>query len=194
MRNSRPGSRYLNGIARPEKYTTLTAIRANAKKPSDGTAAGSAFPAATGPVGWTIAGAAGLISAGVGVLASKKNTQAANDADVQRKKIEEAIRRHDRVDAEVKALLAQFPDLSMTIEALVAEGDTVAVRVLSTGTNLGPLNGALPATGRTFHAEQTHWFRLECGRIAEHWATRDDLTSMLQLGVVDRPGSGAGRP
>jgi ketosteroid isomerase-like protein len=38
-------------------------------------------------------------------------------------------------------LLAQFPDLQMTIEAMVAEGDTVAVRVLSEGTNLGPSTG-----------------------------------------------------
>ena len=46
-------------------------------------------------------------------------------------------------------LLAQFPDLQMTIEAMVAEGDTVAVRVLSEGTNLGPLNGVVrrPASG-----------------------------------------------
>jgi len=34
-------------------------------------------------------------------------------------------------------LLAQFPDLHMTIEAIVAEGDTVAVRILSEGTTLG---------------------------------------------------------
>ena len=34
-------------------------------------------------------------------------------------------------------LLAQFPDIHMTIEAIVAEGDTVAARVLSKGTNLG---------------------------------------------------------
>jgi predicted ester cyclase len=44
-------------------------------------------------------------------------------------------------------LLAQFPDLHMTAEAIVAEGDTVAVRVLSEGTNLGPLNGVVPPTG-----------------------------------------------
>ena len=50
-------------------------------------------------------------------------------------------------------LLAQFPDLHMTIEAIVAEGDTVAVRVLSEGTNLGrstawyrrPASGSQPA-------------------------------------------------
>ena len=49
-------------------------------------------------------------------------------------------------------LLAQFPDLHMTIEAMVAEGDTVAVRVLSGGTNLGPLNGMMPPTSLRFAA------------------------------------------
>ena len=88
-------------------------------------------------------------------------------------------------------LLAQFPDLSMKLEALVTQGDLVAVRVLSEGTNLGAFNGVLPASGRTFRAEQTHWFRMADGRVAEHWATRDDLTSMLQLGVVTKPRLGA---
>jgi predicted ester cyclase len=85
-------------------------------------------------------------------------------------------------------LLAQFPDLQMTIEAMVAEGDTVAVRVLSEGTNLGPLNGVVPPTGKRFSARQTHWFRVEGGKLAEHWATREDLVAMLQLGVVQPPG------
>jgi predicted ester cyclase len=85
-------------------------------------------------------------------------------------------------------LLAQFPDLQMTIEAMVAEGDTVAVRVLSEGTNLGPLNGVVPPTGKRFAARQSHWFRVENGKLAEHWATREDLVAMLQLGVVQPPG------
>jgi predicted ester cyclase len=84
-------------------------------------------------------------------------------------------------------LLAQFPDLQMRIEAIVAEGDTVAVRVLSEGTNLGPLNGVVPPTGRRFVARQSHWFRVADGRLAEHWATREDLVAMLQLGVVQPP-------
>jgi ketosteroid isomerase-like protein len=53
-------------------------------------------------------------------------------------------------------LLAPFPDLQMTIEAIVAEGDTVAVRILSEGTNLGPLNGVVPPTGKRFSARQSH--------------------------------------
>ena len=85
-------------------------------------------------------------------------------------------------------LLAQFPDLPMRIEAMVAEGDTVVVRVLSEGTSLGPLNGVVPPTGRRFVARQSHWFRVEHGRLAEHWATREDLVAMLRLGVVEPPG------
>jgi len=43
-------------------------------------------------------------------------------------------------------LRTQFPDLEMTIEAIVADDDTVAVRVRSEGTNLGRLGGVAPAT------------------------------------------------
>ena len=84
--------------------------------------------------------------------------------------------------------LTQFPDLQMKIEAIVAEGDLVAVRVLSEGINLGPLNGVVPPTGKRFAARQSHWFRVENGQLAEHWATREDLVAMLQLGVVQPPG------
>lgn len=91
-------------------------------------------------------------------------------------------------------LRAQFPDARMVIEAIAAEQDVVSVRVLATGTNLGPLNGVIPPTGRTFRVQQSHWFRVADGRIAEHWATRDDLSAMLQLGVIPRPGPPAARP
>ena len=88
----------------------------------------------------------------------------------------------------VEWLLAQFPDLRMTIEAIVAEGDSVAARVLSEGTNLGALNEAVPPTGECFSARQSHWFRVEDGKLMEHWATRDDLSAMVQLGIVRPPG------
>jgi len=91
------------------------------------------------------------------------------------------------LQATAEWLLAQFPDLRMTVASLVAHGDAVAVRVHSEGTNLGPLNGLMPPTGKRFSAEQSHWFRVEDGLLAEHWATRDDLTSMLQLGVLQPP-------
>ncbi len=84
-------------------------------------------------------------------------------------------------------LLGQFPDLCMTVVAIVAQGDTVAARIRCEGTNRGPLNGVMSPTGRRFSAEQSHWFRIEDGRLAEHWANRDDLTTMLQLAVIEAP-------
>jgi predicted ester cyclase len=53
-------------------------------------------------------------------------------------------------------LLGQFPDLSMRIESIVADEDMVAVRVRSTGTNSGKLNGFLPPSGKRFTSEQSH--------------------------------------
>ncbi len=85
-------------------------------------------------------------------------------------------------------LIAQFPDIHMTVEAIVAEGHLVACRVLSEGTNLGPLNGMMPPTGKRFSAQQSHWYRVEDGKLAEHWATREDLPAMIQLGVIQPPG------
>jgi hypothetical protein len=60
--------------------------------------------------------------------------------------------------------------------------------LLSEGTNLGALNGVMPPTGKRFIARQSHWFRVAEGKLVEHWSTRDDLTAMLQLGVVQPPG------
>ena len=88
----------------------------------------------------------------------------------------------------VEWLRTQFPDLEMTIESMVAEGGTVAVRIRSQGTNLGSLGGVGPATNKRFVAEQSHWYRVADGKLREHWATRDDLSAMLQLGVIHPPG------
>ena len=84
-------------------------------------------------------------------------------------------------------LLDQFPDLTMTVVTLIAEGDLVAALVCARGTNTGKLNGFLPPSGRGFEYLQTHWSRVADGRLCEHWATRDDLSVMLQLGVVTKP-------
>ena len=89
----------------------------------------------------------------------------------------------DATTATVRWLLEQFPDLHFTIDAVVAEGDLVCIRATGEGTNLGPM-GPVPATGKRFRSLSSHWFRVSGGRLVEHWATRDDLTSMLQLGVV----------
>ncbi|HEV2686260.1 MAG TPA: ester cyclase [Actinomycetota bacterium] len=84
----------------------------------------------------------------------------------------------------VEWLVEQFPDVTMTVEVVVAEGDSLVARVLTEGTNLGKLGGVIPPTGKRFSARQSHWYRVHDGKLAEHWATRDDLSAMMQLGVL----------
>jgi steroid delta-isomerase-like uncharacterized protein len=76
-----------------------------------------------------------------------------------------------------------FPDLVMSVEQMVAEGDRVAVFFSGQGTNTGTGNG-LPATGK--HAEGTGMtvFRIANGKIAEEWTVSDQYGLLRQLGLI----------
>ena len=76
-----------------------------------------------------------------------------------------------------------FPDLRVTVEDLIAEGEKVAARLRVRGTHLGDLNGIAP-TGRRVDFTGIVMSRVEGGRIAEDWANFDDLGMMRQLGVI----------
>jgi predicted ester cyclase len=66
------------------------------------------------------------------------------------------------------ALLEAFPDLHITIEDLIAEGDKVVARNLVTGTLEGEFMGR-PATGESVAYNEIFIFRFANGRIAESW-------------------------
>jgi steroid delta-isomerase-like uncharacterized protein len=83
----------------------------------------------------------------------------------------------------VEWLLSVFPDHRFDIEDAAADGNTVAVRGTMGGTHEGELLGIAP-TGKRVAVQQTHWFRVADGKVAEHWAVRDDLGMMRQLGVM----------
>jgi steroid delta-isomerase-like uncharacterized protein len=87
----------------------------------------------------------------------------------------------------IRMLRTAFPDLHFTIEELVAEGDTVAGRVIMSGTHQGTFQG-MPPTGRSFRQAQMHFVRFRDGKGVEHRAVRDDLGLMQQLGVIPTPG------
>jgi predicted ester cyclase len=81
-------------------------------------------------------------------------------------------------------LYATLPDLQSTLEDLVAEGDRVVARLTTTGTHLGseiPFLRGIAPTGRPVEWTQHHSFRVVNGRIAEHWANRDDLGFLRQV-------------
>lgn len=87
--------------------------------------------------------------------------------------------------------LAGIPDLRVSIEDLVAEGDKVAVRRSYEGTHQGELLG-VPPTGKHVQIGGISIFRLAGGKIAEHWKQLDRLTLMQQLGVIPAPAAPAG--
>jgi len=84
-----------------------------------------------------------------------------------------------------------FSELRWDIHKVVAEGDTVAVYCTLHGRHTGELMG-IPPTNRPVAFRQVHLVRFRDGRSIEHWAVRDDLTLMRQLGVVPAGGPNGG--
>ncbi len=80
---------------------------------------------------------------------------------------------------------AAMPDQRWTNETLVAEGDLVVIYGVREATWQADSFRGLPTPkGKPIAVELVHIFRVRDGRIVEHWAVRDDLGLMKQLGVV----------
>ena len=94
---------------------------------------------------------------------------------------------------------AAFPDLRLTIEDLLTEGDRVAVHATLRGTHRGAFFG-LPPTGRPVAVGGLARYRLAGGCIVERWCYLDVAALCAQLGVpvplavACPPGSGGGGP
>jgi steroid delta-isomerase-like uncharacterized protein len=80
-------------------------------------------------------------------------------------------------------LLRAYPDLHITIEDLIEEGDKVVFRNTVTGTHQGEHMG-MPATGRSVTYNEIFIARFAGGRIAETWGVVDVLSQMRQLGAI----------
>ncbi len=101
--------------------------------------------------------------------------------------------RHEEGIAEAKGWRSAFPDLKVTVDLMVAEGDLVSVRWTARGTNTGDGNG-IRATGRRVETSGTTVFRFEDGAIAEEWTAGQALGLLRQLGLLPSPGTVAPRP
>jgi steroid delta-isomerase-like uncharacterized protein len=77
-----------------------------------------------------------------------------------------------------------FPDLHITVEDLVGEGDKVVSRNSVTGTHQGEYMG-VPATGKSVTYKEIFIFRFVDGRIAETWGIVDVFSQLQQLGVIE---------
>ena len=87
------------------------------------------------------------------------------------------------------AFLNAFPDLNVTVENLIAEGDKVVAYKTLTGTHQGPHLG-IPATNKRVQYQIISIYGIKHGKIAEYWGLQDELKLMQQLGVVAEDNSG----
>lgn len=85
-----------------------------------------------------------------------------------------------------RAQLEAVPDLEDAIEALIADGDTVAVRYTTTGTHEGDLLG-IEGTGQSVEVTSMAMLRVEDGEIAEWWNYPDVTGLLRQLDGIESP-------
>jgi len=84
------------------------------------------------------------------------------------------------------ALKKAFPDLRYTIDDVVDGGDRIVHRLTASGTMKGEFGG-MPATGKHATWTEIHIGRVVNGRLTEHWGVIDQLSMLIQLGVIESP-------
>jgi steroid delta-isomerase-like uncharacterized protein len=85
--------------------------------------------------------------------------------------------------AALKGWHQAFPDVVISPEKLIAEGDLVTIYWVAHGTNTGTGNG-LPATGKKAELAGITIWRIVDGKIKEEWSAFDQLSMMQQLGLL----------
>lgn len=86
----------------------------------------------------------------------------------------------------LRAFRAACPDLHITSDELLADGDKVTKRWTLHGTHTADLGG-LPPTGRRITLSGLELFRLANGKIVESWVAYDNLSLLQQLGAIPTP-------
>ncbi|HET7141577.1 MAG TPA: ester cyclase [Candidatus Limnocylindria bacterium] len=98
----------------------------------------------------------------------------------------------DSLKAAQKRVTQGISDARMTIEDLIAEGDKVAVRLISHGRHTGEFMG-VPASSKEYDISETHIFRITGGKVVEHWLNADMLGLMQQIGALPAPATSGSR-
>ncbi len=88
-----------------------------------------------------------------------------------------------------QGVMGSFPDRTVEILNIVAQGDLVFVRSRVSGTNQGGFPAFnVPANSNPFSIESWSLYRLRDGRVVEHWGLNDALALLMQLGAIPVPG------
>ncbi|MBO0790033.1 MAG: ester cyclase [Ktedonobacteraceae bacterium] len=80
-------------------------------------------------------------------------------------------------------LHTSFPDLKISVEQVVADGDYVAIAYTITGTQQGRFLGLAP-TGKHIQARGVEIGKFANGKLIERWGSSDQLGILQQLGLM----------
>jgi steroid delta-isomerase-like uncharacterized protein len=90
------------------------------------------------------------------------------------------VRGPETVKAAIQRQLQAFPDIALTVDMTIADGELVVVRWSGTATHAGPFLGIAP-TDKTVDFTGINVYRLSCGRIVESWSEINALDLLRQL-------------
>jgi steroid delta-isomerase-like uncharacterized protein len=97
---------------------------------------------------------------------------------------DQVIRGYEQAKQFVSTFLDAFPDINITVEDAIAEGDKVATRYTIRGTHQGQTDAFGPPTERQVELEGIIIHRFEGGKIVEEWERYDNLSILQQLGLA----------
>ena len=83
----------------------------------------------------------------------------------------------------VRQFTDSFPDLTITLEEVIGDGDTVATRGTWTGTHKGDFMG-MPSTGKQVKVSFMDFWKFRNGKAVENWVQMDIAGLMQQLGAM----------
>jgi len=86
-----------------------------------------------------------------------------------------------------KTTIGAMQGFRMSVNEIIAEGDRVSVLGSATGKHTGEYMG-IPATGKDLTVPFSDYFRVENGKVAEHWGVMDSGAMLMQMGVMETPG------
>ncbi|GAA2561872.1 ester cyclase [Pseudonocardia hydrocarbonoxydans] len=92
----------------------------------------------------------------------------------------------DGIGAFMRTLRAGVPDVRITAQDIVADGDRVAVRFTVTGTHTGEVFGN-PGTGAAIDAEGITIVEFRDGQVVERWNRLDEVALHTQIGAIPAP-------
>ena len=120
-------------------------------------------------------------------IVSQRNPDALEEvyaADSVLHEPDQDLRGLDEVKQYLSVYLSAFPDMSVAVEEVIAEGDKAVTRWTLRGTHRGEVAEFGPPTGKRVELEGITIHRIDGDKIAEEWERYDNLSVLRQLGLA----------